>query len=308
MSPGYPELTRHGGQVWNLRCIYVSVVTDEPQSYLLERVSTGAPASTENWMDEPAIADMFDDVYTQTARSSVVRRLYQEVYGDDYPAILETYSLVTWSDLRQIMRELRISEGESLLDLACGEGGPGLWIARETGVSLTGVDISPVAIEHARARARVMGLGGDATFRVGTFAATDLPGASVDGVMSIDALWLAPDKGAAMREVSRVLRPSKRFVFTTWDFGPETHEPDQLPDHRPVLQEAGFEVRSYDTTPRWEDSFRALARAHLDARDDLAAEMGEKAADDMVAHNQRRAALLPHWRRILVVAQKSESM
>jgi hypothetical protein len=73
------------------------------------------------------------------------------------------------------------------------------------------------------------------------------------------------------------------------------------------LQDAGFEVLSYDTTPHWEESFLALARAHLQARDDLAAELGDEAADAIVAHHQRRAAILPHWRRILVVAQKSKS-
>jgi SAM-dependent methyltransferase len=255
-------------------------------------------------MDERSVADIFDDVYSSTAGSTVVRRLYEAIYGDDFPGLLQPFSLVTWSDLRRIARDLCLGRGASLLDLACGEGGPGLWVAHETGASLTGVDISPVAIEHARERARAMRFGGDATFRAGSFAATGLSSASFDGVMSIDALWLAPDKRAALREVARLLRPGKRFVFTTWDFGPETNEPDQIPDHRPLLPEAGFEVVSYDPTPHWEETFRAIAQAHLDTRDDLAAELGEKAADEMVAHHQRRAALLPHWKRILVVAQK----
>lgn len=256
--------------------------------------------------DRPTLADIFDDVYSKAAGSAVRRRIYEAVYGDDYPGTLQPFSLVTWSDLRRIAVDLHLGRGDRLLDLACGEGGPGLWIAGETGAILTGVDISPVAVEHAAQRAHAMGLGRQASFQVGDFAATMLPAASFDGAMSVDALWITPDKGAAVREVARVLRPSTRFVFTTWDFGPETHEPNQIADHRPVLAEAGFAVLSYDTTPHWEESFRALAEAYQSARDELAAEMGEKAADDAVAHHQRRAALLPHWQRILVIAEKRE--
>ena len=44
------------------------------------------------------------------------------------------------------------------MGLACGRGVPGLWIARNTGAGITGVDISKVAIEHAKNKAIEFGL------------------------------------------------------------------------------------------------------------------------------------------------------
>jgi cyclopropane fatty-acyl-phospholipid synthase-like methyltransferase len=40
-----------------------------------------------------------------------------------------------------------LSRGQDLTELGCGRGGPGLWLARELDVGLTGVDFSPVAVE-----------------------------------------------------------------------------------------------------------------------------------------------------------------
>ncbi len=49
----------------------------------------------------------------------------------------------------------------SALDLGCGQGRNALWLA-EQGFTVTGLDLSPVAIEQARSRAAELGL--DVTF------------------------------------------------------------------------------------------------------------------------------------------------
>jgi ubiquinone/menaquinone biosynthesis C-methylase UbiE len=38
-----------------------------------------------------------------------------------------------------------------------------------------------------------------------------------DAAMSVDVLWMVPDRPAALREVARVLKPGARFVCTNWD-------------------------------------------------------------------------------------------
>jgi len=51
-----------------------------------------------------------------------------------------------------------------------------------------------------------------AVFRQGTFEATALDEASVDAVMTVDALQYAPSKTAALAEIARIVRPGGRFA------------------------------------------------------------------------------------------------
>ncbi len=66
--------------------------------------------------------------------------------------------------------------------------------------------------------------------------------------MSADALLFAPDHRAACQEVARIPRPGARFVFTSWKlFRPNASLGlVAMPDYRPVLVEAGFEVETYE--------------------------------------------------------------
>lgn len=67
-----------------------------------------------------------------------------------------------------------------------GLGAPGLWLAQSQGASLIGVDFSAVAVQQASDRAALFGLADRARFVVGDLAATGLPDASADVVVSID--------------------------------------------------------------------------------------------------------------------------
>lgn len=255
----------------------------------------------------PTVGERFNVIYSGTAQNPTLRRAQRQAYGDEYPEEVRPFSLLTRSDLRRIAQGLGVGPGQRMVDLACGEGGAGLWVARETGADLVGVDVSSVAVQHARARVAEFGLEGRASFQVGDFVATGLPAHAFDGAMSIDALWLVPDKSVALREVVRILRPGTRFIFTTWDFAVSPPDDSQISDHRPLLAEAGFAVETYEETENWEGYYRALVAEYEAARDDLVRELGETEADEMLAHYRRRAALLPGWRRIRVVARKSEA-
>jgi ubiquinone/menaquinone biosynthesis C-methylase UbiE len=256
--------------------------------------------------DEPSpdterVARGFDAAYTAVRQSPTYRRIWREVYAEDYPEEAEPFSAVTLTDLRRMARALALGPGQTFADLACGAGGPGLWVARETGASLVGVDLSSVAIGQAGERAEAWGLSERATFRVGEAAATGLDSASFAGVISIDAFWLFPDKPAAAAEVARILQPGGRFVFTTWECRiTPPGWPAQLADHHDVLEQAGLVVETYEETPDWERRQRAVSEAALAARADLIAEMGD-VADSL--HSD--PAYIVYRRRILVVARKS---
>jgi ubiquinone/menaquinone biosynthesis C-methylase UbiE len=102
--------------------------------------------------------------------------------------------------------------------MACGRGGPGLWVAADCNTRLIGVDLAETAVTAARSRAQRAGFRDRATFHVGTFEDSGLNQASIDAAMSVDSLLFARDKAAAIGEFARVLRPGGRLVVTTWDY------------------------------------------------------------------------------------------
>lgn len=246
------------------------------------------------------IRDIFNDVYRGQTQSPTFTKILQDALGDEYPAEVEPCGFLSKTDLRSLAQWLNVGPGKTFVDMGCGRGGGGLWVARETGASLVGVDISKTAIEDAQQRVGAFGLEGRAQFRVGEFAGSGLPSASYDGVMSVDALYLVADKTGSIAEMARVLRPGARFVFTTWD----VDAPLMVRDHRPLLASAGFTVEHYAATPDWERRQRAVHEQVLAHQDALIREMGEASAKFWIVGAQTELPRLAQMCRVLVVAQK----
>ena len=236
-------------------------------------------------MTDPSIvAQGYDAVYDVMPRSPTLLRLWrQRVAGPDYPDDFHHISFITLQDLRHLARALGLSRGSRFSDVACGMGGPALWIARETGAHLSGVDLAAVAVAQAQKRAQRLGFADTARFSAGSFAQTGLDTASMDAAMSVDALQYAPDKTAALREFARIIRPSGTLAIFAFELHPERSRglpvigDDPVDDYRPLLRDAGFDVLQYDQTPNWHDRLFSAYRAVIDARDALRQEMGEPA-------------------------------
>jgi SAM-dependent methyltransferase len=253
---------------------------------------------------QPDWTEVFTSVF-DAPPSAVQARIWTEVYGSEYPAELEPYSYITRTELEVFVDHLALAGGETLVDVGCGRGGPGLWVAATSGASLLGVDISPTAVDDAARRASALGLGDRARFMVGTFDAIPAVSETAAGLMSIDALLFAPDKAAAVEEFSRVLRPGARLVVTTWDYKTQpTGRPPQLADHRPLLAEHGFSVLAYEETTEWEANHRRLDALMLASVEELAAESGDDPDEVRQGILEMAATVETMLRRVLIVAQK----
>jgi len=240
--------------------------------------------------DPSIVAQGYDAVYEAMPRSPTLLRLWKQlVAGDDYPDAFYHISFVTLQDLRHLARALGLSPGSRFSDVACGMGGPALWIARETGANLSGVDLSPVAVAQAEKRAQSLELANTAQFSVGSFADTGLETASMDAAMTVDALQYAPDKTAALREFARIIRPGGTLAFFAFELHPERARGlpvmgnDPIDDYRPLLHDSGFDVLQYDQTPAWHDRLFTAYRAVIDAQEALREEMGEAATAAMLS-------------------------
>lgn len=261
--------------------------------------------------DVERIAQGYDAVYAAIPNSPTFDRLWREhSLGDDYPRGFEHISFLPLPELRGMAAALNLGAGSVLVDLACGMGGPGLWVARERGARLVGVDVSTVAVAAAGERARRLGLEGIARFERGTFAATVLEPASADAVMTVDAFQYAPNKRAALAEVARVLRPGGRFAFSCFAVAPDRVRgvpvlgTDPVDDYRPLLEQAGFDVLDYDESAGWSERVTATYQSIIDNREALIAEMGEAGYMPLFLEISLTLQLKPYTSRILVTAAK----
>jgi SAM-dependent methyltransferase len=268
--------------------------------------------SKDEVIDPSPVAQGYDTVYEAMPRSPTLLRIWREVVaGEDYPDDFSHISFVTLDDLRTLARALSLSPHSTFADVACGMGGPGLWIAKETGARLAGVDFSRVAVSRATERAEGLGMASQAQFSVGSFAETGLEPAAIDAAMSIDALQYAPDKWAALREFAQIVRPSGRLAFFAFELHPERSRglpvigEDPVGDYRPLLKEAGFRVLSYDQTPRWHDRLFAAYGAVIDAQDVLRQEMGDLATTAMLSEMTLTLDRDIYSGRVLAVAERT---
>jgi cyclopropane fatty-acyl-phospholipid synthase-like methyltransferase len=243
---------------------------------------------------------LFQETYAGPP-SRVAARIWADVLGDEYPAAIDPHSFTTISELRRFVRELDLRPGETLVDVGCGRGGPGLWVASASGARLVGLDIAENALEAARARAALMGVTAD--FRLGSFEATGLRDESAHAVMSIDALLFAPSKTAALVELRRILRPGGRLVFTSFDYHRQPiGRPPQVDDHRPLLRVTGFDVRGYSESPAWRIRAERIYGGLLAAVDELAAESGEPVDEVRRDLEEEAATADAMTRRFMAVA------
>ena len=128
---------------------------------------------------------------------------------DDEASVGEAAARLT----RKIADTLGLRPGEHVLDAGCGAGVAAVQIAGEYGARVTGVTISPVGRDMARARAEAAGRSEQARFELGDYHALDFPEAHFDAVIEIEALMHAVDLDKALLELYRVLRPGGRITI-----------------------------------------------------------------------------------------------
>ena len=224
----------------------------------------------------------FDAQFRAQHGSPLLRRLWADAWGEQYPAEVAPSSGCPWRLLGLMVASLRPAPGSVLVDLGCGLGGPGLWLARATGTRLVGVDWSAAAVGIARERADAWLPSGRARFRTGTFDATELEAASADTVVSVDALALAPDPHAALTEVRRVLRPGGRLLFTAAEPA-EGLGPDGESSWAEPLRAAGLVPGPRHELPGEGAAWGRLYASVREQQQGLRAQMGDPATDTLLS-------------------------
>lgn len=125
------------------------------------------------------------------------------------PCLFEPYAM-------DIVQRVKVSEGASVLEIACGTGivTRHLRDSLPKSARLAATDLNQAMLDYAACK---FGPGDAIEWKQAD--ATSLPFAdnSFDAVVCQFALMFFPDKLAALREVHRVLVPDGLFVFNVWD-------------------------------------------------------------------------------------------
>ena len=144
-------------------------------------------------------------------REALYEEIRREAFGEDigqnsWHSAAEQDKFLQWLDL---------APGKTLMDVACGAGGPALRIAATTGCSVVGLDVHEQAIVAAMSLAAERKLAGRTDFRVAD-ANGPLPfdTASFEAITCIDAVNHCPNRQGVVSEWARLLKPGGRLLFT----------------------------------------------------------------------------------------------
>ncbi|MFE7935116.1 class I SAM-dependent methyltransferase [Streptomyces sp. NPDC057456] len=242
----------------------------------------------------------YDAFHTVRARTDLVARLYAEAMGEDYPAEVAASSSCDWPLLGLLAGRLRMRPGQVLVDAGCGAGGIGLWLARALAVRLDAFDLSPVATAQATARrAHFLGPAADrAAFRVAELENTGIPTSHAHGIVCVDALGRAADRGKALRELGRVLAPGGRLMVTrALRRGADSSWHEQA-------DAAGLTQEYVDERPGEPAMWERLYRLWIAHADQLRRELGEDPAENMLREAQQKLPTLRGRRAVLLTLRR----
>ena len=183
-----------------------------------------------------------------------------------------------------------VGPGVAVLDVCCGTGGPGRFLAGQLGCAYLGVDESARAV--ALARERTNGL----PCRFAVAPVPPLPAGSFDVVLLLEVMLAFQDKDALVRDIAAALRPGGRFAFTLEAGPPLT-----------TAERAGLVVTWRDDYSRAHGAMaQALAGAFAADAEDIAGRIGHRALGDLLAAHR----LWTRWlgegrmRKFAVVAER----
>src|SRR6516165_12473430 len=141
--------------------------------------------------------------------------LYTEIRREAFGEDIGQNSWLTVEEQDMFLEWLDLSPGKTLLDVACGSGGPTLRMAAKTGCSAVGIDLHEQAISIAKSLASQHNLTDLAEFRV--VNASDplpFPDARFDAITCVDAINHIPNRLSVLAQWARLLKPGGRLLFT----------------------------------------------------------------------------------------------
>ena len=150
---------------------------------------------------------------------AAVSEFYQQCWGGEdihiglYTTGGETVGEASAAMTQHLIECAGISDGDRVLDIACGFGGTLRTLAR-LGCQVKGVDISESCVDRARIINSEAGLADRIEVALGNFHSIDSEQNTWDAVVCQEAIIHSDDRPTVFTEAFRVLRPGGVFAFS----------------------------------------------------------------------------------------------
>lgn len=109
-----------------------------------------------------------------------------------------------------------VTEADVVLDAGCGYGGSAIWLAKNTGARVVGVNIVPRQVEEARKAAKKLGVERKVTFALEDYTCTTFADNSFSVVWGLESIVHASDKAGFLKEAYRLLKPGGRLLIAEY--------------------------------------------------------------------------------------------
>jgi cyclopropane fatty-acyl-phospholipid synthase-like methyltransferase len=150
-----------------------------------------------------------------TAYGNFATRALNEVRCDTYGDDFGQSSWVTADEYRRFFRLLDLGPNDHVLDVGCGSGGPAVFVAREVGCRVTGIDFNDAGIRAGKALVQQAKLENQIDFHHADIRdALPFPDGTFSAIVSIDVMCHLVDRAAVFSHWRRVLRPGGRILDT----------------------------------------------------------------------------------------------
>ena len=154
------------------------------------------------------------ELYHNTYRNydeDLYKEIREETYGED----IGQTSWLTTDEYRIFFDILKLSPNCKVLEVASGSGGPAVFMVKETGCQLVGIDINENGIQNAKHLASENGLDGKIEFSLADASEQlPFPDESFDIIVSIDSINHFRSRDKVFSEFKRILKKGGRLLFT----------------------------------------------------------------------------------------------
>ena len=154
--------------------------------------------------------DLYSNTYKHHAEN-VYRDIRKETYGEE----IGQSSWITTDEYRSFFKMLDIKSGYDVLEIATGSGGPAIFMVKETGCNITGVDINENGVQNANVLAMENDVREKVRFMYGDASKTlPFPSECFDVVISMDSMNHINHRDNVLKEFFRVLKKGGKLLYT----------------------------------------------------------------------------------------------